>query len=213
MKPQEEEKDKEEHHVEDWTSYNSYNYKDGVEENHAGGYRRKKQKKVTAPQDDYMPIRDDDQQSYGSPFSHELPDNLLTNEPATQHNPLGFFGPPIDPEELINPRSHPTPNYEIHEDVDEEKPNEVEHEYHEQGYHRGVNSETGHLIQKDLKDFYDKENQQSDFSKGGYEDESYNKYDKHGYLGNYDKEMNAEQRLGKRKRAERRFFVTRMIIR
>ena len=214
-------KHNEESHIEDWTSYNSYNYKDGLEENHSGDYRMKNHKQAISPYDDYMPIRDDDYQTFVSPYPYDK--NLLTNQQPVDSN-LGMFGPVIDPEELIEHRAPnidaksypppPPPQYAIHEDVDEETPsNDLGYKnVHEEGYHRGKLTETGHIVHKDLKDFYDKENEEEDFNKSGYENENFSKYNNHGHYGNYDKEIGLEQRTGK-KRADRRFFVARMVIR
>ncbi|OXU18354.1 hypothetical protein TSAR_011000 [Trichomalopsis sarcophagae] len=225
MKPK---KQKEESHVEDWTSYNSYNYNDGTGEGRGEDYHRKKQAKIINPYDDYMPIRDDNYQPHAPINPYDDPDNQLVDElPPPNDNPLGFFGPPIDPEEIVDQRApqidakaYPPPGqYAIHEEINEEPPtNDIDSykQFHEEGYHRGMKTETGHIIQKDLKDFYDKEHDEGDYNNSDYENNSYKKYSNHGnhghHHGNYDKEIGHEQRAGK-KRADRRFFVARMVIR
>ena len=109
---------------------------------------------------------------------------------------MGVFGPEMEQEDNKSPQQpNSEPYYAIHEDLEEEKPeNDLGYaKSYEEGYHRGVTSETGRVIQKDINDFYDKEHNQENYDKGGYQNNAYNNYVRHGQRGGHQDKKNLEQ--------------------
>ena len=104
------------------------------------------------------------------------------------------------------------PQYAIHEEVDDIPNNDIQQfDSYEEGYKRGLETETGHLITKNLKDFYDnKFNEAEDYKEDGYHNE-YGKNSDDYHPGNYDKEIGHQDRSG-RKSAQKRYFALKMII-
>ncbi|CAB0030007.1 unnamed protein product [Trichogramma brassicae] len=88
---------------------------------------------------------------------------------------LGLFEVPTNPnDEEFNINVHELTkrpvavlHYDIHEDVKEDSPEDDPDQKNSYGgtYHRDIHSESGHVIQKDHTNFYDKENEEEDFAK------------------------------------------------
>lgn len=210
IKPDEHEKGHdEEGHYEDYTSFNTYNYQNSVEEN--GSKYRQHSGYGLAPPNDYMPLSQGDYQpGYGS----------LIND--HYDNQLGVFGSHADLEGLdprikaYQPPPPPPPppdHYETHENVEEEpRGNDIDY-VHKEGYRRGGHTESGRVLHKDLDNFYDRAKEEEDYERGRYEHDS---HESHGSHGNYDKEIGAEQRAAKKKLnkwADSRWIVAKMVIR
>ena len=220
-----------EHYLEDWSAWKAYNNQNGLEENSEGGHKHKKLLYNGDPNkydDDYQLNRENDGINYSQEVQPEIPDNLLVDEPQ----PPGNYDPVYYTEENYNDigpdleEPNQFNSYAIYEDVKEDVPLKASpkkqhplppknHHYKqsfEEGYHRGYNTETGKIYQKDTKNFYDNEHQEEEAAKGGYGDEVYEKYGKHG-TQKYYKRLVRPDRSGNKRKFARRFIITRMIVR
>jgi hypothetical protein len=221
MKPDEREKQKMKNHVEDWTSY-SYNYNNGFEDNHLDNYHRKNKKYISIPHYNSRPIKEDDYQTVVQPYTYNFPNLPIANELRVYNETsVGIYKPSIDSKEIIDKHmpstdvkaQSPPSQYKIYENIDEESPNNIQfQQFHKEGYRHGMKTEIDHVIHKNLKDFYDNENEEENYTNNFFEDENFNPYNTLNNNEKYDKEIGLEQREGKQ-RFDKRFIVARLVIR
>uniref|UniRef100_A0ABD2XI63 Uncharacterized protein n=1 Tax=Trichogramma kaykai TaxID=54128 RepID=A0ABD2XI63_9HYME len=187
----------EENYMKDWASYNTLNY-NSLTENHVGQQHYKKLRLVN--KDIYKP----------TPFNKKVVLKIPSEKYRIQSykdvndDDLGLFEVPTNPNDdefninvhELTKRPVAVLHYDIHEDVKEDSPEDDPDQKNSYGgtYHRDIHSESGHVIQKDHTNFYDKENEEEDFAKTMYENNAFDKYSDQGNYAMYDKEMGNEQR-------------------
>ena len=201
----------EESNLEDWSSYNSYdNYGNheeyGVNGNvHKKGYEKEYGMRGNNLHKDnynsYLPT------SYGATGPANYNDPVQPNYNANYNPNYNQYDSGQGMVGYMNP-----PQYAIHEEVNDIPNNNIEYDVYEDGYRRGLETETGHLITKNLKDFYDdKLDEVEEIKEDGYNKEYDQRSDK-GHHANYDKEIGHMDRAG-RKSAQKRFFTLKMFPR
>lgn len=208
----------EESNVEDWSSYNSYDNHGNHEEYgvdgkvHKKGYEEENGAKGNN-------IHKDHYNSY-LPTSYGVTGSVNSYDDAAQPNYNNNYNPNYNQANKYSQYDSgqgmigymTPPQYAIHEEVDDIPNNNIEYDVYEEGHKRGLHSETGHLITKNLKDFYDdKLNEAEEFKEDGYHKEYDQRSDNVNHA-NYDKEIGHLDRAGL-KSAQKRVFTLRMIPR
>ncbi|XP_015586113.1 uncharacterized protein LOC107263432 [Cephus cinctus] len=192
--PKKKENHLEESHHEDYSSWSSsYDHHGGHEEKHGGGDHKNQVEIIGMGHLGGLGGHKNSHQSITDTYS---PPATMSMEEIHAH----FFGKPAE-QIMAHPQSfgtlhdthqgliqgaignhgvvgysHP-PQYAVHETVNELPHNNLQHyqDSHEEGYRKGLHSETGHVYSDELKKFYDDKHDEADMSLNNYQDELYDK--------------------------------------
>lgn len=197
----------EEGHHEDWSSWSSYDFHNGHGDEHHGAKGMKPSGKghmhgkMPTPHGHsghyedyghgydprarpYGDVQSGHNSQYNQGFDHPVPPQQDPSAPSGYggSGPGGSVG-----------YSYP-PQYGVHEDVEEikhvkEMPNEIYEPYKEvfeEGYRKGLHSQTAHVLTQDLKNFYDNKFEEGALNHNGYDDNTFENYKNVGELKNND---------------------------